>query len=461
MNVTTDPKGKGGKSKDAGMSQVRPDFVPTEHYTSPEFLKLEGERLWPKVWQIACREEELPHVGSYVTYQIMNDSIVVVRTEKGLRAYFNVCQHRGRRLVSGCGQIKKFHCMFHGWQWNLDGSNARVVDKQDWDGCPDFSDEDIRLPEVKVDSWGGWVFINMDPNCEPLLKYLDPLPKFLDPFELQKMRYRWYVSIKVPCNWKVGLEAFDEAYHNFGTHTQIMPTFGDDVTRCMTFGKHGRFYYPGNPEYPMGRASPRLGNQPPPKDYRVQIITYLDQMDRELNAFFSKRSVEAARRLMTEVDPNVSAGEAFMKAVEFQKEAAIATGAGWPPATLEDMANAATDWHVFPNHVFLPYFDGVLAYRVTPHATDPGWCYFDVFALQRYAPGAEPPLQRKILYGDEDWKNFRETSIILQQDFDNMGEVQAGMRSRGFKGARTNPLQETVVSNFHRALMEYLDGSIK
>ncbi|WP_250961736.1 aromatic ring-hydroxylating dioxygenase subunit alpha [Pseudomonas sp. CG7] len=221
---------------------IRVDFVPHGPYISPQFLQLENERMWPKVWQVACRLEEIPHVGDYVTFDVIGESIIVTRlTGDKIKAYYNVCQHRGRRLTSGCGHATKFHCAFHGWQWNLDGSLLRILDEEDWAGCPSMAKEDLALKEVLVDTWGGFVFINMDPQAEPLAKYLAPVPEFTDCFEFEKMRYRWYKSIRLPCNWKVALEAFNEGYHVAATHPQILDTQGDDVTRSFAFGKHGMF----------------------------------------------------------------------------------------------------------------------------------------------------------------------------------------------------------------------------
>jgi hypothetical protein len=120
--------------------------------------------------------------------------------------------------------------------------------------------------------------------------------------------------------------------------------------------------------------------------------------------------------------------------------------------------DVGNDWHIFPNLVMLPRPTGNLAYRMLPDARDPNFCFLEIYSLQRYAPGAEPPLKRQYLHGPEDWRNVTPISYILQQDFDNMGEVQLGMRSRGFKGARTNPLQETTVSHFHRVLNDYVGG---
>ena len=441
-------------------SRVRDDFVPVEHYTSPEFLRLEGERLWPHVWQVACREEELPKVGSFVNYDIMHDSIVVVRASKTeIKAFYNVCQHRGRRLTQGSGTITQFHCRFHGWQYDLDGKVTRVYQREDWDGCPDFTDADLSLKPLQVATWGGWVFVNPDPQAKPLREFLDAAPSFLDPYEIEKMRYRWWVSVKVPCNWKVGLEAFNEAYHVSATHPQLLPNYGDDVTRTRTFGPHGNFYYPPNPDCPVGMPAPVTG-MGPPKDLRQALVDYYEEYDRTLHAFFAERDVEATRRLLTEVSPDASPVEMMMKVLDFQREAAVASGAGWPDITIEQVMACGTDWHIFPNLVFLPYPTGVLSYRAIPHPTDPNVCYFNVMALQRYAPRGEPPLERKYLHGDDDWRKFKDISLILQQDFDNMGEVQRGMQSRGFGGARTNPLQEGTVANFHKVILEYIEGAI-
>ena len=99
--------------------QIRADWVPADRYLDPEFALLEKERLWPRIWHIACREEEIPNVGDYVTYEIFDESIILVRSDEDtISAYYNVCQHRGRRLVNpGKGFSKGgFHCRFHGWE---------------------------------------------------------------------------------------------------------------------------------------------------------------------------------------------------------------------------------------------------------------------------------------------------------------------------------------------------------
>jgi phenylpropionate dioxygenase-like ring-hydroxylating dioxygenase large terminal subunit len=137
----------GGAGRGAGA--VRDDFVPKDAYLSREFLELEKERLWPKVWLMACRLEEIPNVGDYLVFDIADDSVVIVRSAADrIEAFHNVCPHRGRRLVNDTGRIGQFVCRFHGWKFNLDGSNHEVIDRDDWKGA--LSDEDVSLRRVSV-----------------------------------------------------------------------------------------------------------------------------------------------------------------------------------------------------------------------------------------------------------------------------------------------------------------------
>src|SRR4029453_13122869 len=108
-----------------------PVLIPGEHYYSREVARLEEERMWPKVWLIVCREQELERVGDFVTHDLGRESFFVVRTENGVKGYYNVCQHRGRRLKDGCGNSKSVYCPFHGWRWNLDGALLERTDAAD------------------------------------------------------------------------------------------------------------------------------------------------------------------------------------------------------------------------------------------------------------------------------------------------------------------------------------------
>lgn len=434
-------------------ARVRDNFVPKEGYFDPEFNRLEYEHLWPKVWQVACRLEEIPNVGDYVTYDIGRDSITVLRrSEDVVRAFFNSCQHRGRRLTDGCGKMKRFQCRFHGWKYNLDGKCIEVLDRKDW--ADQLRDEDVDLVPVSVDTWGGFVFINMEPNPEPLSEYLKPFNELLANFELEKMRYRWYKTVRLNCNWKTVLEAFDEGYHAAQTHPQLLPYF-DDYTGSAAFGRHGAFFYPQ--QYPPLQQSKRL-KKAPPKEYRKIVMDYTTAFDRDLGAMVTPRSHQAAQRLKDEVAPDADATEVLTKWAEWTVQAAHDEGAGWPNLTLEEIQKVPADIHLFPNSVFLPgNVDGLLWYRARPDGSNPESCIFDIWSLVRYAPGAEPPLKREFY---ENWQDNDNWGLVLTQDFRNIEEVQRGMAVRSYKGGRTNPVQELAVSNFERTVREYLARGI-
>lgn len=440
-----------GTSSGERGGQVRDDFVPKEPYYQPKYVELEKRLLWPNVWQVACRLEEIPNPGDYITYEIADESIVVVRTdETAVRAYYNVCQHRGRRLTEGCGNAKHFYCRFHGWRWNLDGSPREVLDRNDYAGC--LQDSEIGLKSVTSDTWGGFVFITMQDSPEPLRDYLAPVPEIFDGYEFERMRYRWYKTVVLPCNWKVVLEAFNEGYHVAATHPQLL-RFTDDWTVSEAFGKHAMFTYPPD-NRPLGFPSRRLGGEVP-KDIRKGLFRFLEEMERELRAIYSTRDFEAAKRLLTEVSEDEEPTTVLMKLMMFHREAALEDGAGWPDGlSFESIVRAGIDWHMFPNLIVLPYMDAALWYRARPNGDDPDSCVFDVWSLARYPEGEEPPLQRQFF---TDWRAHDDWGGILPQDFQNLAQVQQGMKSRGFVGSRTNPVQEKPISNFHRVLHQYLD----
>lgn len=430
--------------------EIRDDFIPKEDYLSAEFAEWEAKYLWPRVWQLACREEEIPKPGSFVTYDIVDDSIIVTRSDDGrIRAFHNVCPHRGRRLAEGCGNVQRFVCKFHGWQFDSTGNNIRVVDRDDWNGC--LADGDIRLQEVKVGTWGGAVFINMDPDCEPLERFLSPMREHVEHYEFERLRYRWYKTVIMPANWKVALEFFNEFYHVQQAHPQLL-TFTDDYSHSGGFGRHGKMWFAAEGAVPF-RRSPRL----PPKDepdFRNYILDFVEKYYHELQAMVTQRNYEATQRLRTEVAADAAPGEVLAKWVEFQIEAAEKDGAGWPSRlTPEYMEKSGLDWHVFPNTVFLHgTVDGVLWYRIRPNGNDHETCIFDVWSLERFAEGKEPPLVREFY---ENWEDG-EWPRIYAQDFINIPHVQKGMKSRGFKGSRPNPLQERAITHFHRTLRAFM-----
>jgi phenylpropionate dioxygenase-like ring-hydroxylating dioxygenase large terminal subunit len=416
-------------------------------YLSTELAEAEKQRLWPRIWQIACREEELASPGSFVTYDILDESIILLRTaEHVIKAFNNACLHRGRRLTEGCGRTSRLVCRFHGWKWNLDGTVREVIDRHDWQGS--LQDSELRLREYNVATWGGFVFVNLAKNPEPLEQFLDPIPGYLDCIEFDKMRFRWYVTLEIEANWKTAIEAFTESYHVVQTHSQLAPYY-DDRSSSHARGKHGQLMFPRD-YVPGFRAGGTKG------DARKMVVEYVRQQAEDIRSIFTDRDYQAACRVLTEVGPEATYMQAMEKAIGFMAEAANAVGAGFPAATAEQFFNAGFDWTFFPNVVTVFSATSAIWFRARPKAdNDPDGCLFDMWSLERMPAGSAPPIVRQYY---RDWREFKEIPVFLIDDFKNIPMVHRGMKTQGFAGPRPNPVQESPIANLHRVLHQYIDG---
>jgi nitrite reductase/ring-hydroxylating ferredoxin subunit len=428
-----------------------------EAFISPEYAKAERDLLWPKVWQMAGRVEEIPDVGNFITYEICEDSIIVVRTAPDtIKAFHNVCPHRGRRLIdtpagknNASGSRLRFVCGFHGWQYDLDGKNIYVHEPQDWKGG--LTEECTSLSPVKVDSWGGWIFINMDPDCVSLREFLEPAASILDPFSFEKMRYKWRQWVIFDCNWKTALEAFMEPYHVAGTHTQML-NHGDYYAYSAPYGLHGvSGFDQRDPDLQMKQSSTvtRAGKGADP---RISTYNLQNEIYTTVNAASTTETlVNAAKRLVDELPEGTPAPDVIKHWLASAKADDAARGVIWPEITPEQMSKAGLAWHVFPNMSVLQGITFALCYRSRPYGDDPNKCIFESYAIERFPEGQQP--QTEWVYADPTKEKW---GLVLSQDFSNMAAVQKGMRSRGFRGTLPNPHQEQKVTNFHRNLAKYM-----
>jgi phenylpropionate dioxygenase-like ring-hydroxylating dioxygenase large terminal subunit len=428
--------------------------VRKEEYISKEFAALEDTHLWPKVWQVACHESELAKVGDFVTYDIADESIIVVRTkDEALKAYHNVCPHRGRALADASGSAQQFRCKYHGWRFDLDGNNVYVHDEEDWGNT--LCRADLKLHTVRVDTWAGWVWVNMDLDAQSLLSFLGPVAERTERFELHNCRIRWYKTFELACNWKLVLEAFNEGYHVAGSHPELLQ-YSEDYTEALAYGLHGAYWQSSlkapNNSLLMGRSR-RLGGTHESDDFRKYLVRFTEDFDQELRAMVTTHAVAAARQVMEELPPTATQPQVIEKWMEKRKEIAAQKGINWPDLTPEYMNDAHHVWHVFPNTVFLHVsIDGVLWYRARPLKGNPERCLYDVWSLERYPEGEQPEYQHEVY---PDWR-VADPGRILAQDYGNLERVQRGMHSMAFRESRLNPRQEIVISNFHRALHDWL-----
>lgn len=434
-----------------------PLTYPVDAFISPEYARAEGEFLWAKVWQMAGRIEDIPEAGNFITYNILDESILIVRTASDtIKAYYNVCPHRGRQLVNTpddknciCGRKKSFVCGFHGWTFNLDGENTHILDKKDWKGALQDKARTC-LSELKVDTWGGWIYINMDPDSGPLRDFLEPAATILDHFEFEKMRYKWRQWSVYPCNWKTAIEAFMEPYHVAGTHTQLLK-YGQFYAYSKPYGLHGvSGFDERDPSMKMSQSSSvtRAGLGDP----RVSTYELARENFETVNyAASTETLVNAASRLVDELPEGTPASEVIAHWMASAKADDAARGVIWPEIPPEVMAEAGLAWSLFPNQTILQGVTFALCYRVRPYGEDPNKCIFESYALERFPEGHEPKTE---------WVNAEPTAekwgSVLAQDFANMEWVQKGMKSRGFRGTLPNPHQEQKITNFHRHLSRFM-----
>src|ERR1700761_3029465 len=334
---------------------TEPLTFPVEAYLSEDYARAEGDRLWAKVWQHAGRVEEIANVGDFITYDIGADSIVIVRsTPDTIKAYHNVCSHRGRRLVdtppgANCahGHKRAFVCGFHGWSDDLNGKCTFKLDEPDWKGA--LTEERTRLNEVKVDTWAGWIFINMDPNAVPLREYLEPMASILDPFEFSKMRYKWRQWVIFDCNWKTAIEAFMEPYHVAGTHTQLLE-HGQYYAYSAAYGLHGvSGFDERDPNLKMKQSSTITragkGSDPRVSTYQLQNEIYTTVN----NASTTETLVNAAKRLVDELPEGTPADQVIKHWLAAARADDAARGVVWPTISPQQMADAGLGWNIFPN----------------------------------------------------------------------------------------------------------------
>ena len=428
-----------------------------DFHRDPEIDRLERERLWPRVWQMACRETELNAPGDFVAYDIVDDSILIVRTGPGaddLAAMHNVCQHRGRRLRDEPrGRIgKAIHCRFHGWQYAPTGELTHVHFADDWRGCPTFDETTLGLPRVRVGRWGGWIWIHQDPDAEPLDEWLGDVPRFLDPFAPQAMRPLWWKTIIAPANWKILVEAFTEAYHSGATHLSGI-NYRNARVPSLVLGKHSMLY--GEPG-PFTEYKAADGRWVTPRSLQENLWANFTHLGRTIGAMTLAPGMAAYERLRALPD-DAPVDVVMTKLFDYHREEMERRGIVWPEGlTLETWAAAGLDWHIFPNSIVLPTFDGALWYRMRPNGRDHDSSIVDIWSLGRFAPGSEPDVQQEIFHGFE---AFRGQCEFLEEDFSNIEAVNRGVKSRGFRGATLNPVQEAGIAHFHEMLTTFLRAS--
>ena len=427
------------------------DPIPVTRYTSRPFYDAEVEHLWPKVWQMACREEAIPDVGDVHVYEIGTRSALVVRTADGtIKAYPNACLHRGTELKAADCNVSELLCPFHGFCWNLDGTLANIPSPWDF---PRLDPDELRLPELRVATWQGFVFVNFDESAPPLEEYLGGIVGHFESTARPPLDERFtavHVAKVLEANWKTALEAFLESYHVITTHPQTMPYIDDVNTQYDVF--------PGEPHWnrmitALGVPSPHLGPGISEDDVaealrRDQIL--LDVLTNPDPAALAVPEGGTAREML--------AGFA-------RKMVGLMTGFDAEGAGITDCeATDGIQYFVFPNFVPWPGMGAPIVYRFRPYGDRVDRCVMDLMLLYPCTPGQPRPPAPPVhwLADDEDFTAAPELGGLasgLNQDLDNIPRIQRGLHSTVKKSVYLADYQESRIRHFHTVLGRYVpDG---
>ena len=465
-----------------------PTKVPVARYTTQEFHDLEVEKIWKRAWQMAAHEDDMPNVGDFVPYDIAGMSFLVVRTgEDEFKAYYNACLHRGRKLRENRGRrAEDLRCPFHGWTWNIDGSIKQIPCEWDY---PGLKREEQSLPEVNVGRWGRYIFINPDPDCEPLEDFLGDLSSHFPLLPYEKRYKSAHVAKIIRCNWKVAQEAFMEAYHVIATHPQILTGGAHDCdSKYDVFGNYSRAIQcgalesAGLPKWdplptdgkrrvrhplngwvyealddglvqvttPQGKTGTFNSNAEPVEgevgDVNPHLVEWIG--GRQLGAF----DMSMMQNMDADVDPRTMMAEMQRAGLR----AVIPSVADKIP----DIEFSSVFFTVFPN--FHPWgsFNSI-NYRFRPNGNNPDECIMECIYLAPIPENGdyEPVSGIHWLSADDDWVEAPELgmlAMIFNQDTRNLPYVQQGLHATAKEHVQFADYNETKPRHMHMLIDEWI-----
>ena len=424
---------------DHGTGRIDP-----ERYYSKEFMEREWEQLWTRVWLIAGPRSDLREPGDYFTFEIGRESIIVVLgDDEKVRAFYNVCPHRGNRIVQNdFGATSKFTCSFHSWCFNLDGSNETITDEETF--RPGVLKERPRLSDVRVEEKAGLIFVNLDENAPPLDERYGLPDGYLEAYQLDKMVAVRHVVSEWGANWKTGVDAFYEVYHLHAVHPQTS-TVMDDFGSQLDVYPHGG----SRMIVALAKKSPREPDQEsmePGLQYMIAEAG-MDPADYDGDATGVRSAIQAFKRARAE---RLDLG--YDGLVDGQLTDSWATG-------------------IFPNVQIGLHPEGAFLMKFMPHPTDPERFFYDTITLYRVVddPSFKVPDWMGQPEGTDVSGDVRaekeivpfgvqpDLGLVLDQDSELLPVVQKGIRSRGFKGPHWSE-QEIRLRHFHAELDLYMSG---
>lgn len=428
---------------------TNPERIPVPRYFDEGFYALETEKLWPKVWQMAARLELLENVGDFVEYSNLGKSVIVVRTNDGIKAYHNACRHRGVPLAgkgeAGNCKTQGFICPFHGWRWNADGENTFVYGAHMF--SPDQLDKaDLALRPCRVETAIGCAFINFDDDALPLREAMGPQIEALEMHGIGNLRSEWWYGTVLPANWKVAMEAFMEGYHVMRTHPQLQRAV-PQLYNSMYGMDTGGIGLPINPNLSV-------------KDNIAAQFKHMQLLGEGMAGMVHAKEIAIAGQLLDVELPEDPAHAVPMwyGIVQHQiVEQLRAAGENLPDlnAVAQSHPLHAVEF-VFPHYFLLPFFSGASSYRIRP--LGPESCLFELWSLTNFPDGQAPEPPRAPTMLPYDSAEFPE---IPRQDYGNIPIQQQGLHAEGFEFMRLAKDVEGMISNYNRIIDGYLKAAPK
>ena len=426
-----------------------PSTIPAARYTEKGWHDLECEGLWPRVWQIACTVDCVPEAGDHWVYEIASHSILIVRgADLEIRAFQNACPHRGNMLCTEHGQgLDQIRCAYHHWCFDLEGRLISMSPQGEAATRPppssparmrDPVEGTVALTPVRVDTWEGFVFVNLDPECEPLEDYLEELPEELAWVGMADYSCDRFMTVPLDCNWKTCVDAFIETYHLHAVHPQMLAIADDVHTPITLYDKHTKFVQP------YGVASPR----------RHEGVDDQELWEAFVRNLGHRMGIPFAEAATPGPAPAVPKGQSIRDVLVRRIRAHLASlGSGYEGL---DDHHVIDDfhYHVFPNAVFNVFAGWYGLIRARPGKTA-DTCFLDMWNFDlrpKGSPNDHPRPEERGLTPEE----IPALGPVLLQDLELLPRVQRGLTQTGTRRIRLTPA-ESRIGRMHQILERYLN----
>jgi phenylpropionate dioxygenase-like ring-hydroxylating dioxygenase large terminal subunit len=424
--------------------QTRGSLLEGYRYTSREFFEKEWEGMWTRVWLLLGRETELPNPGDWQMEPVGPEEILMVRQADGaVKAFYNVCQHRGNPLVDDDkGSVTRFVCKYHSWAYMPDGELNFAPDREDFpEGNPCGN---VSLSGLRCETFAGFIWVNMDPDCVSLREYLGPIYAEWEQRDVHTWTRTVANTMWLPCNWKVVLDNFNESYHVPTVHMGATTDTNRKEIRghLNTYFKETRFDLSDEGHNRMVmRAGYGVGTTDKEGNVLEPLASQLRYWDLDPEDF--KGRPADTREAIQQAKRRLGASRGFS---HYDKV---------PTEQLTD----AFHYTLFPNFAVTIWSDGFHFLRARPHRSDPEQCLFDNWWYSSPAgmkSGVETGMGGTAEVG-KSVLDYQKDSIGpgIEDDVRVFLTQQRGFRSRGFKGVYL-ARQEERIRRYHELIDDYI-----